>query len=263
MQVQALKTPIIKPDQALRPIIKQAIQQVYPVGLPEKSVLVVTSKIIAYAQGRLVAMDMSLDHDQQRSVKQALVKQEADLYLDPQGSQYQLMLTVTNHTLAVNAGLDESNADEHYVLWPQAIYGEAVKIWQDLRQDFAVKEVGVIITDSRSIPLRWGVVGTALASCGFQPLNDRIGDLDLFGRPITMVKVNVAEALAVAGVLEMGEVDEQTPLALITDSTMVQFMDRPLSEDEIGQLNIDLADDMYGPLLNHVPWQKGGGQGSK
>jgi len=259
MQVTALKTPIIQSKQALRPIIKAAIEKQFPAGLPEKSVVVVTSKIIAYEQGRLVPIkhQSEVDREAHLAEKHALVKQEADYYLPAQQSKYGLMMTISDATLTVNAGLDESNADEHYVLWPSNLYAEAKKIWRYLREDFGVKEVGVIITDSRSIPLRWGVVGMALASCGFRPLNNRIGDLDLFGRQIEMVQINVAEALAVAAVLEMGEVDEQTPLAVVNDAKMVEFMDRALNETEIAGLKIDPADDMYGPLLSSVDWQKG------
>lgn len=257
MQVIALKTPIIQPKQALRPIIKAAIAAQFPAGLPERSVVVVTSKIIAYEQGRLVPMKSGLDREAERVVKHQLVRQEADLFLEPHTSKYDLMLTITDATLTVNAGIDESNAAEHYILWPKNLYAEAEKIWQNLREDFGVKEVGVIITDSRSIPLRWGVVGMALASCGFAPLNNHIGDQDLFGREIKMVQVNVAEALAVAAVLEMGEVAEQTPLAVVNDAKMLQFMERPLSKTEIAKLKIDPADDMYGPLLSKVDWQKG------
>jgi len=257
MQVLPLKTPIIQPKQALRPIIKAAIKAQFPSGLPERSVVVVTSKIIAYEQGRLVPKESGLDLEAERAVKHQLVRQESDWYLEPQLSKYDLMMTITDATLTVNAGIDESNAAEHYVLWPKDLHAEASKIWTNLREDFDVQEVGVIITDSRSIPLRWGVVGMALASCGFAPLNNHIGDQDLFGREIEMVQVNVAEALAVAAVLEMGEVAEQSPLAVVTEAKMLKFMDRPPTEAEIAKLKIAPADDMYGPLLSSVDWQKG------
>ena len=262
MKVIALKTPMIKIGQELRPIINQSIKENFPEGLPERSVLVVTSKIIAYEQKRLVPSlaaqkGREVSRDEERAFKHELVAQEADYYLDPHSSKYDLMLTIAEATLMVNAGIDESNANDNYVLWPKNLYAEAEKIWRNLREDFAVKEVGVIIPDSRSIPLRWGVVGTSLASCGFHPLNNRVGDKDLFGREIKMVQVNVAEALATAAVFEMGEVEERTPLALITDSKMIEFMDRPLNDQELADLRIEAEDDMYGPLLSSVNWQKG------
>jgi F420-0:gamma-glutamyl ligase len=177
MKVIALKTPMIKIGQQLRPIINQSIKENFPDGLPERSVVVVTSKIIAYEQGRLVPTlaaerGREVTREEERARKHQLVRQEADYYLDPHSSKYDLMLTITEATLMINAGIDESNANEHYVLWPKNLYGEAEKIWRNLREDFGVKEVGVIIPDSRSVPLRWGVVGMSLASCGFQPLNN-------------------------------------------------------------------------------------------
>ena len=59
MQVVALKTPIIKVKQRLRPIITATIRDRLPDALPERSVVVITSKIIAYEQGRLVPIDLS------------------------------------------------------------------------------------------------------------------------------------------------------------------------------------------------------------
>jgi dihydrofolate synthase / folylpolyglutamate synthase len=262
MKVTALKTPMINVGQELRPIINAAIREQFSDGLPERSVLVITSKIIAYEQGRLIPTLAAetggeVSREEERALKHQLVRQEADYYLEPHSSKYDLMLTITNATLMINAGIDESNANEHYVLWPKNLYAEAEKIWRNLREDFSVREVGVIIPDSRSVPLRWGVVGMSLASCGFRPLNDHVGDEDLFGREIKMVQVNVAEALATAAVFEMGEVAEQTPLALVTDSNMIKFMDRPLNKQELGELEIAIEDDMYGPLLTSVDWQKG------
>jgi F420-0:gamma-glutamyl ligase len=64
-----------------------------------------------------------------------------------------------------------------------------------LRKKHQLKNFGVITTDSRSFPLRWGVVGTTIAYCGFKGLNNHIGQRCLFGRKMKMEQVNVAEAL--------------------------------------------------------------------
>ena len=56
----------------------------------------------------------------------------------------------------------------------------------------------------------------------------------------------------------MGEGKEQTPLALITDVPFVQFQSRNPTNDEITNLRIDIADDMYAPLLTKADWKKGG-----
>ncbi|HQL11194.1 MAG TPA: hypothetical protein PLR62_02245, partial [Candidatus Woesebacteria bacterium] len=91
MKVIALKTPMIKIGQQLRPIINQSIKENFPDGLPERSVLVVTSKIIAYEQGRLVPTlaaerGREVTREEERARKHQLVRQEADYYLDPHSS---------------------------------------------------------------------------------------------------------------------------------------------------------------------------------
>ena len=251
MKVEALKTRIVSPGDNLFSFLEESID-----SLEEKSVVVVTSKIISYCQERLIAKD---GREEQ---KHQLVRQESDFYLEPHSSKYNLMLTIKGQSLSVNAGIDESNAQladgrEAFVLWPENLQETTYQIWQFLREKFKVKNLGVIVTDSRSIFLRWGVVGMAIASCGFKPLNDQRGVEDIFGREIKMVQENVAEALAVAAVFEMGEVAETKPLAIVTDIEKVEFMDRPLNEEELESLGIEKEDDMYGPLLTAVEWKKG------
>ena len=107
-----------------------------------------------------------------------------------------------------------------------------------------------------SFPLKWGTIGTCLSHCGFATVNNMIGEKDLFGREMQMTQVNVAEALAVAAVLEMGEVAEAQPLCLITDATMTKFETEPPTPSEIRKLSIDIEDDMYAPLLTAVNWKR-------
>ena len=99
---------------------------------------------------------------------------------------------------------------------------------------------------------------SVVAHSGFAALNDYRGKPDLFGRALRMTTVNVANALAVAAVLIMGEGSESTPMALISDLPFVQFQSRNPSKKELAALRIDPADDLYAPLLTSVAWQKGG-----
>ena len=126
-----------------------------------------------------------------------------------------------------------------------------------MQEKFQIKNLGVIITDSKTTPLRWGVTGTAIAYSGFKPLNDLIGTPDLFGRELKMTKVNILDGLAAAAVLVMGEGIEQTPLAIIEDTSFVQYSDENPSDEELASLKISIDDDIYAPLLTKVDWQKG------
>ena len=268
MQAHSVRTHLVKFHDNLLQVIDEAItvDSKLQGKLPENSVLAISSKIISYCQGRLVAKKQSeaqgFSKEQARAEKHALVQQETELYTDPHSSKYDLMLTIKDSTLAVNAGIDESNAnlegEECFVLWPENLQLTLNQVWQHLRNKHHLQNFGVISTDSRSFPLRWGVVGTTLAYCGFKGLNNHIGQKDLFGREIHMVQVNAAEALGVTATFVMGEVGEMTPLALISDLDKVQFVDHEPSVEELINNKISLEDDAYAPLLNNAKWQKGG-----
>jgi putative folate metabolism gamma-glutamate ligase len=247
MQVRAIRTHKITSDRDLNALLDQ-----YVTALDERSVLVITSKIVSICQGRLAPVDC-VD-------KQALIEQEADLYLPPGASQYAISLTIKEHLLIPMAGVDESNAQGQYVLWPIDAQGVANRVRAHLAERFALQHVGVLITDSKTTPLRWGVTGTAIAHSGFLAVNDYRGHPDLYGRPLHMTTVDVADALSAAAVLVMGEADEQTPLAVLTDLPFVRFQDRDPTPEELQQRWIDLQDDLYAPLLQAVDWRKGGGK---
>jgi len=211
--------------------------------------MVVTSKVVAVSQGRAVAKD--------QTDKEALVRQQADRYIDSHQSRYGVTLTIKDHLLAVNAGLDQSNADQNYVLLPSNSYQSARQLWHFLRRQYAVERCGVVISDSTTFPLKWGVIGRALGYCGFVALNDLIGRPDLYHQPMSFTKVNVAEGIAAAAVLEMGEAAEQTPLCLVEDVTHLRFQDRPPTSQELEDLLIEPEDDVFAPVLLAAPWQRG------
>lgn len=253
MQVTSYATPLIKANDDLFEAIAQAIP-----NLPEKSIVVVASKIVATCEGRFVAKKPNLDDKARRAEKHDLVRQEAQVFTEPHSSKYDLMLTVKGNWMFVNAGIDESNANDHYLLWPKDPQESANQIWQFLREHYGVKEVGVTISDSTSIPLNWGVIGHAIAHSGFEPLKSYIGRPDLYGRLMKMEQVNVMQAATAAAVLEMGEGAERTPLAIVEGIADVVFMNRVPSEQELAELHIELEDDAFAPLLTKADWKKGG-----
>lgn len=225
-----------------------AILATYLPPIPEQSVLAITSKIVSICQGRVVGMT-AVD-------RQQLIEAEADHFLPPSASRYGVALTLKDNLLTPNAGIDESNANGNYVLWPRNPQQVADEVRAWLCQHFGLRHVGVIITDSTPVPLRWGVTGVAIAHSGFLALNDYIGRSDLFGRKLRMTKANVSHALAAAAVLVMGEGDERTPLAMISNLPFVQFQERAPTAAELALLHIDLEDDLYAPLFAGVAWQR-------
>jgi putative folate metabolism gamma-glutamate ligase len=244
MNVTAIKTEkIVLTSDTLLTILDKYIKI-----FKEKSILAVTSKIMAISQGRVVKIG-SVQKDQ-------LIKREAEYFLPPSQSKYNVTLTIKQDVLAASAGIDESNGNGYYILWPKDPQKTANAIRDYLCKRFAIKYAGVIITDSRSFPLRWGTTGVSIANSGFKALNNYIGTPDIFGRIMEMTKSNVADALAQSAVAVMGEGPEQTPLAVIRDVLFVQFQKRNPTKNEIASLHIDIHDDLYAPLLTAIPWKK-------
>jgi dihydrofolate synthase / folylpolyglutamate synthase len=246
MRIQPIQTHAIPPsERELFAVVDRYVKHV-----PEGAVLAITSKIVAICEGRVLPM-AGVD-------KGELIAQEAERYLPPD-PRYGVYLTLKQDMLIATAGIDESNADGHYVLWPRDAQQAANALRAHLAQRFELTHVGVVVTDSRTTPLRLGVTGVALAHSGFQALNDYVGQKDLFGRALRMTKVNVMDALATSAVLVMGEGNECTPLALLEDLPFVTFQPRDPSFEELQHLKVALEDDLYARLLTSVDWQRGRG----
>jgi putative folate metabolism gamma-glutamate ligase len=248
MRIHAIRTRAIHPGERLLDILGRYVR-----AMPESAILAVTSKIVALGEGRTVPKDTA--------EKDTLIAREADLILSPpRRNPYGITLTIKRGTLIPTAGIDESNADGQYVLWPANPQRSANRIRAYLSRQFSKTRIGVIITDSTTRPLRRGTVGTCLAWSGFQALHDYVGTPDIFGAPLRVTQANVAEGLAAAAVLSMGEGAERTPLALITDVPFIAFTGTNPSKKELAAARIALAEDLYAPLLTAVTWKKGKGR---
>ncbi len=242
MLVQAIKTRKFLPPKDDLWDLLSAIKT-----LKENSIVAVTAKVVSIGEGRCIS---SL-----KTTKDELAMKEADKYipreLSPGGH---ILHTIRNNMLVASSGVDESNGAHFFVLWPKDPQESAKKIWDFLRKKFEIQNLGVIITDSRLIPLRRGVVGIAIGFYGFKPLRDYRGKKDIFGRVFEMETSDIPDSLASAAVLEMGEGAEQQPIAVITGVAYIEFSSNNLSED----LNISEKEDMFYPLLSSVKWLKGG-----
>ena len=248
MKVTGIRThKITSKDRDILKVLDQYIKD-----LKDGSVVAVTSKIVAITEGRIVKIQNS-----EKGQKDRLIEQEAEFYLPRSSNKYNVSLTITGGQLVASAGIDESNANNSYVLLPENPQVSANKIREYLGKRFKLKNIGVIITDSRTSPLRWGVTGVAIAHSGFEALKNYVGIKDLFGRKFEFEKTNIEDSLATSATLAMGEGAEQTPLAIIEDVPFVKFQGRNPTKKEIESLRIDISDDIYASLLTSVKWRKG------
>lgn len=244
MQIQCFKSHAIKPHDSLF----QALDAYVP-RLQEKSILVITSKILSLCEGRVVAKSETLS-------KEDLIRKSADAYLDPERTPalHGIQITIKNNILIPSAGIDESNGNGVYILYPENIQASTIQIWEHIRRRDSLSEFGVLITDSHTAPMRRGVIGIGLGWCGFKALYSYIGKPDCFNVPLRVTMVNILDALAVPAVFCMGEGNEQTPFALITGAPKIVFQPNPPTPEELAELYIPLAEDIYAPLLNNGHW---------
>ncbi len=217
--------------------------------LSEKSVVAVASKIVAVTEGRIVKIG-TIDKDK-------LIKQESQYYLPRNQNPYNVSLTIAGGTLVATAGIDESNGGGFYILWPKNPQKTANRIRKWLKVRFNLKNVGVIITDSRTTPLRWGVTGFSIAYSGFEPLKNYIGLRDIFGKRLDYTKLSIIDNLAGASSLVMGEGNEQTPLAVITDAPGIVFKEKNPTKKDLRKIKITIDEDLYSSFIKNAPWKKG------
>jgi len=242
MKVKALKTHAIKPGEPFTDILDQYIP-----ALAEKTIIAITSKVVSLCQGRVVPKDSVQS-------KKVLVEKEADAWLREQQNPYNAYLTIKHNILIPSAGIDESNGNGMYILYPENIQEIATMAWRYLREKYHVQHLGVMITDSHTTPLRKGVTGIALGWCGFEALYSYVGKPDIFSHPLQVTQVNNLDALAASAVFVMGEGAEQTPMALIEEAPKIQFVPHPPSLEDERKIHISLEEDIYAPLLKKGDW---------
>ena len=136
MKIVAIKTAVIQPPQDN---LLHAIADAIP-SLKEKSIVVITSKVVSIWQGRCVPAGDAADHAASRREKDKLVMREADLYLPREATPGAwCMHTIKNNVFFPSAGVDESNADNYYILWPKDPALTAKKLWGWLRRKYGVR----------------------------------------------------------------------------------------------------------------------------
>lgn len=210
-------------------------------------VLAVSSKYAAISEGRVISLDeievsaegQALADRYHMNPRMAqLVLQEADHIF---GGIEGFLLTYKDGIISPNAGIDRSNIPSGLaVLFPRDPYATAERIRVAVQAETGV-QVGVILTDSWLMPGRWGTTGVALASAGFEPLQDERGKIDLFGNPLIVTQRGIADQICAAAELVMGERDEATPFVLIRNAG-ITLTDRPLS---VADVAIGWEQDIY------------------
>jgi coenzyme F420-0:L-glutamate ligase/coenzyme F420-1:gamma-L-glutamate ligase len=239
MELVPIKLPLIKKNEPLLEIIINGIKK--RLGkLEEGDILVITEKVIATSQGRLVnlkeiseisekAKKLANKYDMDERYVELIVR-EASMII---GGMHHVILTKVNDFLIANSGIDQSNAGPNsVVLLPKDLENTVKECRQFFCKTFKLKNLGLIISDSRVQPLRKGTIGIAIATAGFEPIEDLRGQPDLFGRPLEITMRAVADDLASAAQLLLSEANQRTPVVVIRGAE-VDFTENPLSTPEM------------------------------
>lgn len=231
MKISSIKTHKIKPKESINSILDKYLPE-----LKENSVIAISSKIISICENRLVKKTAN---------KRKLIDKEAEFCFPSPKNYPDFFLTLKNHRLIPNAGIDESNCRGYYSLWPKDSQLTAKKIWEYIRKKLGIKKLGVIITDSNITPLRDGVTGIGIGWCGFKPIYSYVGKKDINGRTLKVVETNLLDSLATAATLAMGEGNEQTPIAIIENPYKIEFQNRAPNKKEEKKVCVDPEDDLF------------------
>jgi coenzyme F420-0:L-glutamate ligase/coenzyme F420-1:gamma-L-glutamate ligase len=238
--------PLIEAGDDLAGLLVKALRGA-DIELVDGDILVLAQKIVSKAEGRQVlladiepggeAIGLAKETDKDPRLVELILRESSVVIRTAPG------VIIVRHRLGIvsaNAGIDQSNIDhtdgESALLLPENPDRSAQQIRETLEREFG-KILGVIVSDSMNRPWRLGTMSFAIGSAGVPVLDDRRGDSDLFGRELKVTMINLADSIATAANLVMGETSERVPAALVRglpaqDSTQTACdAIRPVAED--------------------------------
>ncbi|MFI0780258.1 coenzyme F420-0:L-glutamate ligase [Streptomyces sp. NPDC021212] len=234
-QVWALPgLPEVRPGDDLAKLIADAATAGGLPGLAHGDVLLVTSKIVSKAEGRVVAGDD----------REAAIDAETVRVVARRGRTR--IVETRNGLVMAAAGVDASNTPAGTILLlPEDSDASARAIRAGLRDALGV-DVGVVVTDTFGRPWRNGVTDVAIGAAGVHALDDLRGGTDAHGNALSATVVATADELAAAGELVKGKADG-LPVAVLRGLPHVVVMDGSGDEPDAGARPLvrDAADDMF------------------
>ncbi|MCW4023167.1 MAG: coenzyme F420-0:L-glutamate ligase [Candidatus Bathyarchaeota archaeon] len=214
--------PIIKEGDDLAYLICDAAEKQ---GTPIQNgdVIVATHVIVSRAEGAVVdletiepsefAKNIAKTADKDPRLVEVVLRSSKTIVRMQKGK---LITESKQGIVCANSGIDQSNVPGNTIvaLLPE----DADKSAQQIRKrvhELTGKDIAVIVSDTHGRPLRHGEINIALGTSGFTPLRDRRGEKDLFGYKIRIKRTAIADELASAAELVIGQTDEGIPVAII------------------------------------------------
>lgn len=219
-QFFGIRTALIKPGDPLLPLIFDGLKKL-SLTFSTRDILVIAESALATSENRVVALadqipsqeaeNLADQYDLDPRLAEIVLSESDDIIGGIPGF---LLCTARGHLLP-NAGVDGSNApDGQVTLLPADPDTSAQSLRKQIKEKTG-SSVAVLIIDSRTHPMRYGCSGVAIGCSGIPAILDERGRKDLFGRELKVTRRAIADNIASAAELLMGEADEQIPAVLV------------------------------------------------
>ncbi|HSG42254.1 MAG TPA: coenzyme F420-0:L-glutamate ligase [Anaerolineales bacterium] len=241
--------PLIRQDDDLADIILKSLQSDH-IQLEDNDILVIAQKIVSKAEGRMVdlatvtpskhAFDLANVTEKDARLIELILQESNEVLRTRPGT---IIVEHKQGFVCANAGIDHSNVsekkDEEWVLLLPQDPDLSSRKMRDEIESKTGKRIGILIIDSHGRAWRNGTVGVAIGVSGLPALQDLRGEPDLFGTELRITQVGVADELAAAASLMMGQAAEGTPLV------HVRGFPYPLREGSLKDLIRPKEQDMF------------------
>ena len=249
IQLISLKNiPFIKPNDNLIEIIIDNLKNNNE-NIEDNDVIVIAQKIISKSENRYVEIDNIKVSDEAKKLSKKLKKHPGLIQCVLNESKKIISINkgvlIVEHNLGfinVNAGIDFSNISSeknHALLLPMDPSKSANDLQQGLSEKLN-KNISIIITDSMTRPYRAGVINIALASSNIQSLINFSGKTDMYGNILKHTEIAIADELASAAGILMGQADEKKPIIIIKG-----FNQKKFKVNDAINLVVNDDDDLY------------------
>ena len=229
--------PLIKPGQDLSKEIIKAISS-ESIEVDDGDVIAIAQKIVSKSENRYLDISLLSPSDEAITLSKQIDKDpkfiQAILNESKKVVRYRMGVLIVEHKLGfihANAGIDRSNIDQEQdivLLLPEDPDASAKAISKSLSK-FFTKNISVIITDTMGRPFRNGIVGFTIGSHNIECLLDERGKKDLYGNKLRVTQIGIADELAAASSLLMGQAAQKKPVILIKG---YQFKQNNLSDSQ-------------------------------
>jgi coenzyme F420-0:L-glutamate ligase/coenzyme F420-1:gamma-L-glutamate ligase len=224
--------PLVQPGDDLAQLIMASLEA-NDLPLEEGDVLVIAQKIVSKAEGRYVrladvtvgpeALALAAQADKDPRQVELILRESTEVIRVRPGV---IIVEHRNGYVHANAGIDKSNIsndrdDPQVLLLPEDPDRSAQALRQALAQRAEVAPQ-VIINDSMGRAWRNGTVGLAIGTAGLAPVNNQIGEQDLFGNVLEVTEPAVADELAAGASLVMGQAAQACPVVLARGAGLQQ-----------------------------------------